>query len=196
MRKNNRDFKEIRNIEAQKNKIKKLKLTEGNKMSTIGFMEETMKPIVDKSKPIRYYVATLKGGHVKPNKYITFFYYIKANNQKQASDICNNVPRAKKNSYGFLIDLTEITYNEYLYGLEQNKKDRYLLCSNTQEQRLIYDEISDRIFDEPESTNNKIVRFDHIDRKMSRRKNQKKYLNRYIAPNYDYDYDYDYDNIS
>ena len=190
MRKNNRDSKEIKIIETQKNKIQNLNLAKGNKMNTIEFMKEKMKPILDKTKPIRYYVATLKGGHVKPNKYITFFYYIKANNLKQASEICNTVPRAKKNSYGFLIDLTEITYNEYLYGLEQNRKDQYLLCSNPQEQRLIYDEISDRIFDEPESTDNKIVKLDHIDRKMSRRKNQKKYLNRYLAPNYDYDYDH------
>lgn len=75
MRKNNRDSKEIRNIEAQKNKIGNLKLAaKGNKMSTIEFMKERMKPILDKSRPVRYYVATLKGGHVKPNKYITFFY--------------------------------------------------------------------------------------------------------------------------
>lgn len=189
MRKNNRDSKEIRNIEAQKNKIGNLKLAaKGNKMSTIEFMKERMKPILDKSRPVRYYVATLKGGHVKPNKYITFFYYIKANDRKQAYELCNKAPRAKKNSYGFVIDLTEITYKEYLYGLEQNKKDRYLLCSNPQEQRLIYDEISDRIFDEPESIKNKFAGLDRIDQKMSKRKNQKKYYNRYIAHNYDYGY--------
>lgn len=97
----------------------------------------------------RYFVATIKGGHVRRSHYIVFWHYMKASSYEEAKEICKNLPRAKKDHKGFIIQMKEITYEEYLKGKEEELNDPYLRCHNKQEQNLIYEQISNRIFPDP-----------------------------------------------
>lgn len=97
----------------------------------------------------RYFVATMKGGHVRRSHYVVFWHYMKACSFEEAKEICKNLPRAKKDHKDFILEMKEITYEEYLEGRKKELNDPYLRCSNRQEQDLIYDQIESRIFPDP-----------------------------------------------
>ena len=68
MRKNNRDKREARIAETRKTKIEKMKFNESLNLNQEGNVTNMIN--IANEKRDKYYVAELKGGHVKPYRYV------------------------------------------------------------------------------------------------------------------------------
>lgn len=189
MRKNNRDKREARIAETRKTKIEKMKFNESLNLIQEGNVAN-MSNIANEKRD-KYYVAELKGGHVKPYQYVLFNAYINAKDRRDAFDQCNRMPRAKKHSKGFVISLEEITKADFIKGCIEMRKDPYWTSNNPQQQRAAMELLEDRIFYEPDYDYSKRYMYnktDRIGRNIERHKNaRKKYMNRYIDHRNDVD---------
>lgn len=93
----------------------------------------------------KYYEATLKGGHVRRSNYIIFWHYVIADSKKEVAEICKTLPRVKKDHKDYILELKEITFEEYMEGRKRELYDPYLKCMNKQQQEAIYELIKNRI---------------------------------------------------
>ncbi|HCB95464.1 MAG TPA: hypothetical protein DEP65_07490 [Ruminococcus sp.] len=194
MRKNNRDKREARIAETRKTDIENMKFHENKNLNLNQKGNVTNMSNITNEKRDKYYVAELKGGHVKPYRYVLFNAYINAKDKRDAFDQCNRMPRAKKHSKGFVISLEEITKADFIQGRIEMSKDPYWTSVNPQQQRAAMELLEDRIFYEPDYDYSKRYMYnktDRIGRNIERHKNaRKKYMNRYIdRRNDDNDFD-------
>lgn len=96
-----------------------------------------------------YWAVTAKCGHVGGlSKYILITFYVEAKTKKEASDRVIEIPRVKHNNKHVILGIENISYDEYLSGIQANENDPYLRSRNIQEQRCHIEEIYDRILDE------------------------------------------------
>lgn len=94
----------------------------------------------------KYWLVTLKGGHVGRNNYIVFSYPLYAESGKEAARIGRTLPRVKHDAKDAVLDVKKISLQEYILAKLQCDKDPYLHCVNRQEQAAYMDELSHRIY--------------------------------------------------
>lgn len=97
---------------------------------------------------IRYYAVTTKCGHVGRNKYIKITFAVIAESKKEAAKKAKYIPRVKHDHKDAILNIKEITYNEFLELLNENDNNEYLHCKNIQEQRNIFSSIESKIYDD------------------------------------------------
>lgn len=106
---------------------------------------------------MKYYIVKTKCGHVGKNKYIVIDFPVVAENGKEAAKKARNYPRVKHHQKDAIINVLEVSYEDYLNCIENNNSDEYLKCSNRQEQNRIsniyerilcnQDDEEERVFD-------------------------------------------------
>lgn len=95
----------------------------------------------------RFYNVKAKCGHVGQNKFIPIEFAVCAESGKEAARITRYFPRVKHHQKDAILDVREITQDEYRFLRHQNGTDPYLHCRNIQEQRM-FGTIYDRIVEE------------------------------------------------
>ena len=86
---------------------------------------------------MKYYIVKTKCGHVGKNKYIIIDFPVVAEDGKDAAKKARNFPRVKHHQKDAIINVSEVSYEDYIDCIERNNEDEYLKCSNRQEQNLI-----------------------------------------------------------
>lgn len=84
-----------------------------------------------------YFEVTAKCGHVGKGYYIPIRFAILAKNGEHAADITRKKARVKHDRPDAILEVKEITCEEYMQLRAQNKADPYLNCKNIQQQRAI-----------------------------------------------------------
>ena len=84
---------------------------------------------------MKYYEVEAKCGHVGRHNYILKKFYICADDGKEAAYKVRYLPRVKHNHKDAIKNVKEITYDDYVKGLDQHKQDAYFLVHNSTQQR-------------------------------------------------------------
>ncbi len=85
----------------------------------------------------RYYKVKCKCGHVGRNYYIPIDFPVVASNGREAAKIARNFPRCKHHHKDCILEVAEISKEEYIELHSLNDDDPFLHCSSIQQQRLI-----------------------------------------------------------
>ena len=93
-----------------------------------------------------YYKVKCKCGHVGRGYYIPIDFPVIANNAKEAVQIARFIPRCKHHHKNCILEVTKISYEEFIAINKTNNEDPYLLCKSIQQQREL--DLSDRIISE------------------------------------------------
>ena len=96
----------------------------------------------------KYFAVTAKCGHVGRNNYIIKTIAIIADNAKEAAKIARWTGRVKHNDKKAIIQVINISYEEYLELVKQMNNDAYFNCKNIQEQRCYCDDINKSVYQE------------------------------------------------
>ena len=96
---------------------------------------------------MKCYEVVCKCGHVGRQHYIPIAFPVSANSKKEAAVIARNIPRVKHHHKDAILEVNEITYEEYEILVERNKNDEYLQCHNIQEQNQL--NLSERLLEDP-----------------------------------------------
>ncbi len=107
----------------------------------------------------KYYAVTTMCGHVGRNCYVEKTFPIMAANGKEAAEIGRWIPRVKHHNKHAILDVKEITENEFGELQEANNEDPYFFCKNKQEQKLYCDDLDIRALTTDEYDNT-----DHVHR--------------------------------
>ena len=83
-----------------------------------------------------YFKVLAKCGHVGKNFYIEKWFYVRADNGKDAAKVVRNKPRVKHNHKDAIRQVIQIEYDEYINGIKIMKSDMYFKAQNIQEQKL------------------------------------------------------------
>ncbi len=97
---------------------------------------------------MKYFMVTVKFGHVGKSNFYKGNLYIKAESKKEAAEKARYCPRVKHDHKDAILNVEEIDKDSYREGLEKNRAIRYFSCYNVQEQRECFCEIEDYIFKE------------------------------------------------
>ena len=124
---------------------------------------------------MKYFKVTAKLGHVGKNNYYKGKLYIKAESRKEAAKKARYCPRVKHDHKDAILNVEEITVQEFVEGAERNKDIKYFSCYNIQQQRECFCEIEDPVFKA-----NREEEYARRSRKQSLRKNYN------VDPEYDY----------
>ena len=89
---------------------------------------------------MRLYQVSAKCGHVGRNYFVVKNFPVKAQDGKEAAKIVRNFPRVKHHQKDAILDVIEISAEEFEFLLEHNGTDPYFQCTNVQEQRM-YEEV-------------------------------------------------------
>ena len=96
----------------------------------------------------KYYAVKCKCGHTGSRKlYIPIEFGVIASSGKEAAFIGRQIPRCKHHHKDCVLDVREVSYEEYKIICNRNNEDPYLHCKSIQEQSQ-YD-LSDRFVKEP-----------------------------------------------
>lgn len=110
----------------------------------------------------KFYAVTTKCGHVGKNNYIKVIFPINAESGKEAAEIARWMPRVKHHMKDAIINVNELTFEEYEELLERNSNDPYLKCQNVQEQNRfctnLHLEIEDTNFEEYDDFEKRMAR--------------------------------------
>lgn len=87
---------------------------------------------------MRYYCVKAKCGHVGRNNYIEKNFYVRTENGKDAALIVRNKPRVKHHQKDAIINVIEISLEEYVLGKKINEKDDYFHIHDSSTQRKIH----------------------------------------------------------
>lgn len=93
-----------------------------------------------------YYKVKCKCGHVGRSFYIPIDFPVIADDAKEAAKIARFIPRCKHHHKDCILNVTKISYEEFVAINENNNKDPYLLCKSVQQQKEL--DLSDRIISE------------------------------------------------
>ena len=85
---------------------------------------------------MKYYKVQAKCGHVGKNKYILKWFYVKAENGKDAAKIVRETPRVKHHQKYAIIEVVEIEFEEYCNGLKLMNSDMYFKVHNSSDQKI------------------------------------------------------------
>ena len=97
---------------------------------------------------MKHYKVEARCGHVGKNNYIIKNFYIRAENGKEAAYKTRKMPRVKHHHKYAIVNVAEISYDEYLNGLNEVSNDTYFLAHNSSEQRAICDFLDGEIIKE------------------------------------------------
>ena len=84
---------------------------------------------------MKYYQVEAKCGHVGRNNYILKKFYVRAINGKEAASKVRKFPRVKHHHKDAIRSVEDISYEEYLNGLNERSNDEYFLVHSSSEQR-------------------------------------------------------------
>ena len=84
-----------------------------------------------------YFEVTAKCGHVGKGYFIPIHFAIFAKDRKHAANLTRRKARVKHDRPDAILEVKEITREEYKELRAQNKDDPYLNCKNIQQQRAI-----------------------------------------------------------
>ena len=124
---------------------------------------------------MKYFMVTVKFGHVGKSNFYKGNLYIKAESKKEAAEKARYFPRVKHDHKDAILNVEEIDKDSYREGLEKNRAIRYFSCYNVQEQRECFCEIEDAVFQE-----NRAEEYARHSKRRSLRKNYN------VDPEYDY----------
>ena len=111
----------------------------------------------------KYYEVECKCGHVGRDYYIPIRFAVTASSKKEAAAIGRHIPRCKHHHKDCVLNVRELSFQEFVKLKEENANDPYLRCTNKQEQSL-YD-LSNRLVKD-------LHFFEHHDQK-TEKENQK-----------------------
>lgn len=95
----------------------------------------------------KYFIVTAKCGHVGRNKYIVKQLTIRASSGKEAARKGREYPRVKHHMKDAILDIKEVSKEEYYEMRVKNYCDPYFSVRNMQEQRLYCINIEDSIIE-------------------------------------------------
>lgn len=87
---------------------------------------------------MQYYKVQAKCGHVGRNNYILKYFYVKAEDGKEAAKIVRNKPRVKHHHKYAIQSVEKISMEDYLSGIRYNQEDKYFQSNSSREQRLLH----------------------------------------------------------
>ena len=82
----------------------------------------------------KYYKVVCKCGHVGRKFYIPIAFAVKAENGREAAYKARYIPRVKHQHKDAVLEVNELSYDEYLSLKQYNDNDPYLRCASKQEQ--------------------------------------------------------------
>lgn len=85
---------------------------------------------------MEYYKVLAKCGHVGRNRYILKWFYLKANNGKEAAKIIRFTPRVKHQHRDAIREVVKIDLDEYVSGIKIMASDMYFNVHNSSDQKL------------------------------------------------------------
>lgn len=115
-----------------------------NRASNEGMIETVRSKEKDK-----YYLVTVKCGHVGRHRYMPITFPIQATSKKEAVELVRKFPRVKRNHKDFVLDIKEVSMDTYNTKCQENKNDPYLQIKRKQDQNRIFEDIEHRLIDEP-----------------------------------------------
>ena len=83
-----------------------------------------------------YYKVRAKCGHVGKNHYIEKNFFVTASSGKEAAFKVRYLPRVKHHHKDAILNVKQISQNEFCEGIVINKDDYYFKVTNSTEQRL------------------------------------------------------------
>jgi len=92
----------------------------------------------------KYFMVIAKCGHVGKKNYIPIKFAVVAESGKEAAKKARGYSRVKHNHKDAILDVKEISYEEFLEIKEKNNNDPYLKCHSKQEQNKI-DSLDERL---------------------------------------------------
>ena len=108
----------------------------------------------------KYYAVEARCGHVGRYNCIIITFSVECESKKEAAKIVRQFPRVKHHKKDAIVSVREIDYSEYIDIQNTNHNDKYLKCTSIQEQKLLCNELSDRIirYEEMDDTDYKELR--------------------------------------
>ena len=97
---------------------------------------------------MRYFKVQAKCGHVKRNNYTLKWFYVFAENGKEAAEVVRNKARVKHDHKDAIREVIGITRDEYKKGRQLMKADMYFNVHNSSDQRLYNCVKDDEIYPE------------------------------------------------
>lgn len=104
---------------------------------------------------MKYFMVTVKCGHVGKNNYYKGTLFLKAENGRAAAKQARECPRVKHDQKDAILSVSEIDEKFFEIGCELNHTIHYYTCKSIQEQRRYFSEIEnnvfveERVFEEP-----------------------------------------------
>jgi len=138
-----------------------------------------------KNENLNYFKVVCKCGHVGRQHYVPIQFAVIAESKKEAARIAREFPRVKHQHKDAILNIYQISYEDYLELKEINNNDPYLHCHSKKEQNLTCD-LTGRIVDD---LHNAKVTFNKEVRKARVAYIQKKQK---IAEKYFWEVDYEY----
>ena len=83
---------------------------------------------------MKYYKVLAKCGHVRRNRYILKWFYLKADSGKEAARIIRFTPRVKHHHKDAIREVVIIDYDEYVNGIKIMTSDMYFNVHNSTDQ--------------------------------------------------------------
>ena len=83
----------------------------------------------------KYFAVTTKCGHVGRKYYLPVTFPGVAKSSKEAARLGRYIPRVKHAHKDAILDVREISYEEYLILENENDNNMYLKCENKQQQK-------------------------------------------------------------
>ncbi|MDR2828915.1 MAG: hypothetical protein LBV51_05795 [Acholeplasmatales bacterium] len=93
----------------------------------------------------KYYKVKAKCGHVGNGKYIIVDFPVIAQSAKEAAEISKNIPRVKHHLKGAVVEVIQISYQDFYSLRIKNNSNSYLLCHNKREQKEMCPDLSSKI---------------------------------------------------
>jgi len=97
---------------------------------------------------LKYYKVIAKCGHVGMSRYYAGAFYIAADTGKEAAKIVRNRPRVKHGHTDAILELMEISHDDYTLGKLETRANPYFHATSNYEQCLHWDAIADCVFSE------------------------------------------------
>ena len=84
-----------------------------------------------------FYKVKAKCGHVGRNRYIEKWFYVIAPSGKEAARKVRYLPRVKHDRKDAILDVEQISRDEFTVGVESSRCDNYFKVTSSSEQRLL-----------------------------------------------------------
>lgn len=95
---------------------------------------------------MKYFMVTVKCGHVGKNNYYKGTLFLKAENGRAAAKQARECPRVKHDQKDAILSVSEIDEMIFEIGRELNHTIHYYTCESIQEQRMYFSEIENNVF--------------------------------------------------